>query len=257
MIEKINRQPVTTKSPVRPLALFSRRWLPSTLLVLMGMAVLVRLGFWQLDRLEQRRAHNAQLAAQLAQPPLELTGAAGLPANVADLKNRRIVARGEFDFERQIGLKAQTWQGEPGIHLVTPLRLASGEAVLVDRGWVPVDESAPAQWPQFNETGPATITGHVRLSDTLPNARPPDGPQQEWYRVDIEAIAPQLPYPILPIYVQQLPPANNSAYPARLTPEVDMSEGPHLGYAVQWFLFALILGGGYIHVFRKESAKTK
>ncbi len=256
MIEKINRQPVTTKSPARLLALFSRRWLPSTLLVLLGMVVLVRLGFWQLDRLEQRRDRNAQLAAQLAQSPLELTGAAALPADVTGLKNRRIVARGEFDFEHQIGLKAQTWRGEPGIHLVTPLRLASGEAVLVDRGWIPVDESAPEQWPRFDEAGPVTVTGHIRLSETLPNSQPPAGPQQEWYRVDIEAIAPQLPYPILPMYVQQLPPeANNAAYPARLTPEVDLSEGPHLGYAVQWFLFALILGGGYIHVYRKENVK--
>jgi surfeit locus 1 family protein len=75
-------------------------------------------------------------------------------------------------------------------------------------------------------------------------------PQREWYRVDVEAIAAQLPYEVLPIYVKQAPSSegseSNEVPPYRSELEPDLSEGPHLGYAIQWFIFAAILGVGYI-----------
>jgi surfeit locus 1 family protein len=245
-------------------ALFNRRWWWSTLLVLLGMAVLVRLGFWQLDRLAQRRAHNAEIAQQLALPPLSLTDTA-LPGDLTSIKYRRVTALGTFDFSHQIGLKLQNWMGTPGIHLITPLVIeGSPQAVLVDRGWIPIDQAAAENWSQFDEVGPVTVTGFTKLSQPLPartgNAAQATSaePQLEWYRVDIGAIQAQMPYKLLPIYVLQSPTGDaNANLPYRVEPEFDLSDGPHLGYAIQWYIFSLILGTMYVYYISKSIATRR
>lgn len=248
-----------------PLILFSRQWWLATLLVLAAMVVLVRLGFWQLNRLEQRRTRNAEITQKLSLPPLSLSDKDSLPNDLTQLKNRRVTAKGEFDFANQVALKLQNWQGSPGIHLITPLVFAdSSQAVLVNRGWIPQEEPLPEKWSQFDEPGSVTVTGFVILSEALPqNATSSrsedtvDTPQREWFRVDVEAIQAQLPYEILPIYIQQSPPAGgNTNLPYRIEPNVELTDGPHLGYAIQWFIFALILGGGYIKYVGKERTKA-
>jgi surfeit locus 1 family protein len=97
----------------------------------------------------------------------------------------------------------------------------------------------------------ATVEGYVALSQTLlrqpDTASAPRGPQREIFRVNVNAIAPELPYELLPFYVVESPSAEGDAtLPYNEPHQVDLSEGPHLGYAIQWFLFALILVGGYI-----------
>jgi surfeit locus 1 family protein len=212
------------------------------------MAFLARLGIWQLDRRDQRRAANAELSAQLAQPPLLLDDAP-LPAEPAALRDRLATARGRFDYERQIALTDQSWRGQPGFHLLAPLVLADGRtAVLVDRGWLPLDEEDPARWAAFDEPGLAVITGTMQLTQPprVATADEESGPRQAWYRVDIKAIGRQMPYELLAVYLRQSPAGGGDSLPYREAPAVDLSEGPHLGYAIQWFLFAAILGVGYI-----------
>jgi len=264
-------QTVATKSkvgfPLSPLrlaaAMVSRQWRWATLLVVAGMLVLARLGIWQLNRLEQRRAHNAQVAQQLALPPLLLTGAS-LPADLESLKLRRARVRGVFDFEHQIVLKLQNWNdsaapdslGAPvqavGVDVVTPLVIAgTSKAVLVNRGWLPESEAAPERLAAYNgPSGEVTIVGRIALSQKPPRGpvEPPASPQRAWYRVDIEAIQPQMPYELLPIYLMQSPPKDGqNVLPYKRTMEIDLSEGRHLGYAIQWFAFSLLLGGGYVY----------
>ena len=242
---------------------FDRRWRWTTLLVLAAMAVMVRLGFWQLDRLAQRRARNAQIARQLALPPLDLTDAP-LPADPNVLKNRRVTVRGQFDFTRQVALLYQNWMGTPGIHLVAPLRIeGSNRAVLVDRGWIPEAEAAPERWSQFDKPGTVVITGFLQLSQPPPRGRT-DGKavaspsfQNAWYRIDIPALQAQMPYDLLPIYILQAPSDDDGTHlPYRSEPSFDLSDGPHLGYAIQWFIFALILGGGYLRYISSKEQRT-
>jgi surfeit locus 1 family protein len=240
-------------------ALFSRRRWWTTLVVLLGMAVLARLGVWQLDRLEQRRARNTAIIHQLELSPLALTGES-LPGDQSSLKNRRGSAYGEFDFSHQVALLHQNWRDTPGIHLITPLVIdGTSQAVLVDRGWLPTNQAALENWSQFDEPGPVSVTGIIQLSQTLP-ARAGDvaqrisaEPQAEWYRVDIEAIQAQVPYELLPIYILESPPDESIAYlPYRVKPKFDLSDGPHLGYAIQWFIFSVILGVIYVRIVTKK-----
>src|SRR6266850_6926909 len=84
--------------------------------------VCVRLGFWQLDRLGQRRARNAIVAARLALPPLRVER--GTPPD--STRNRRLIARGVYDFAHELISPGKSLDGTPGVSLVTPLRLDDG-----------------------------------------------------------------------------------------------------------------------------------
>jgi surfeit locus 1 family protein len=234
-------------------ALVSRQWRLPTIAVIAGMILLARLGFWQLDRLDQRRAKNAALVAALESEPVNLNEVV-LPDDLIPLKDRDVVAQGEFDFAHQGIVKLQTFQGQPGVNLVAPLVLAGGEtAVLVDRGWVPEDNN----YAVYNESSPQTINGYIALTQTLNREGASSTLTDElaWYRVDIAAIQTQMPYKLLPIFIKQAPDENNDQPPRRSEREVDLSEGPHLGYAVQWFLFSTILGVMYIALVNKGLAK--
>jgi surfeit locus 1 family protein len=247
----------------RPLVLrvFSRRWILSTLLVLAAMAVMVRLGIWQLDRLEKRRLFNARVLAQVNQPPLVLTGQA-LDADLASKEYRTVIVEGEYDHSQEVALRNQAWNDQIGVHLLTPLKIAGSErAVLVDRGWVPVQDFNNHDWSQYREPGIVRVTGVLRASSSTPDfgkrADPP-GRLDVWNFANVKRIAEQVSYPLLPVYIQQAPDPSWSGLPHRAQPELDLTEGPHLGYAFQWFTFAAILGLGYpFFIRRQEKAKLR
>lgn len=240
--------------------LISRRWWWVTLLVLVAIGVMIRLSIWQVDRLQQRRAANALLRQQLDAEPLSLNDVNLQETDLTSMPDRRVQATGTFDFSEQLLLKVQNFQGSAGAHLVAPLRLQGrDDAVLVDRGWIPEVESAPASWSKFDEMGQVTIEGVVQLTETARNVTPPSEPQQEWFRINVEAIERQMSYELLPVYVLQAPPqGGNQELPYREEPQIDLSEGPHLSYAVQWAAFALMLGVGYVvFVRRREHEERK
>jgi surfeit locus 1 family protein len=221
----------------------------------------VALGFWQLDRRGQRRSANARILARLEQPALRLDGTSLDPAG-ADM--RRGVVHGTFDYDHEVVLRNQTLGELPGVDLLTPLRIeGSDAAVLVNRGWIPFEASNPGQRKVFRaETGPVEVRGILRSAQTRPSrfapADPTPAPGQAgldaWFRVDLERIQEQLPYRLLPVFLEEEPASQASdARPApRAEPEIALSEGPHLFYAGQWFAFAALLVGGYVaHVRRR------
>jgi surfeit locus 1 family protein len=236
--------------------LFGRKWWWVTLLVLLLMAVLARLGIWQLDRLEQRRAANVALAAALDAEPVLIDPKDFSSGVKTAAENTLVVVEGTYDFENQIALIVQNWQGMPGLHLITPLVLDDGEtvgrktAVLVDRGWIPDEQQSPEFWSQYDETGPVSVDGYIAKSQIISRGTAesaPSGPSQEWYRVDIDAIQPQMPYELLPVYVIQSPPEDGSTdLPYHQPRSVEISEGNHLSYAFQWFIFSVGLGTAYV-----------
>jgi surfeit locus 1 family protein len=239
------------------LKMFSRKWLFTTLLVFLGTALCARLGIWQLDRLDQRRAFNAQVISMRAMPLLDLNSV-GSDA-IEKMEWRAVTFTGKYDFENQIALRNQYNGNEYGYHLLTPL-LSNGAAVLVDRGWIPADgNSAPADWRKYDEPGTVTVTGQIRLGQTKPafggvaDALPADGsPLWVWTNGDIERIALQMPYPILKVYIQPNADDADTVPPIPSQPVIELTEGPHMGYALQWFTFATILFVGYPFYLRKQ-----
>jgi surfeit locus 1 family protein len=244
------------------LKMFQRQWLLATLLVFAGTALCVRLGIWQLDRLQQRRAFNAQYEAARSAPALDLNQEQ--PQDLISMEWRAVKVTGEYDFANQVALRNQYNGNQYGYHLLTPLQF-DGKAILVDRGWIPAEGNAnPADWHKYDEPGTVDIVGQIRLGQTKPafggvtDALPKDGEKLEiWNNADIAHIAVQMPYPILPVFIQPAANAADTQPPIPFQPNVEISEGPHMGYALQWFTFATILFVGYPFFLRKQEKGSK
>ncbi len=236
------------------------RWLVRHIIVLAVAIILLSLGLWQLRRLEQRRALNSQVVTGLNQPRLTLTGE---DVDPGALHLRRVVVTGRFDNEQGVIIRNRPYQGQPGVHLVVPLRIdGSDRAVLVDRGWIPLQAPDPEAQRTYDLSGMVTVAGIAHQSQTQPEGflRPVDPTLQPgqarlgaWFRVDVEGIQQQVSYPLLPIYIEQSPDPqarfNEPPVPGE-SPVLD--EGPHLGYAIQWFSFAVILAITYGIFVRQE-----
>ena len=239
--------------------MFSRRfWLP-TVLVLAAAAVCVRLSIWQLGRLQETRAFYNHMISVQNMPPLELPAAGDLTT----MEYRAVTATGVYDFQDQIATRDQYDGVQPGYHLLTPLRLSDGQAVLVDRGWIPSDgNSTPADWRQYDQDGQVTVRGIIRLGQTQPtpgsDVDPTLAPGQTrldfWIYINLDRLARQIPYPILPVYIQLTPLGGRADPPIPILESLDLSDGTtNLNYAFQWCLFAVlfIVGYGY-YLWRKE-----
>jgi surfeit locus 1 family protein len=224
----------------------SRLVLPAVAIVVA--AVCVRLAIWQLHRLHERQARNAQALATLALPRVRLTDTTPSPGGY-----RRVEARGRWDYEHEIVLRQQTFHGAPGVVLVTPLLLDGGKkAVMVARGFVPSPDglTLPAQGAPEGDEG--VVVGTAML---IPSRSDHGRPIQHdgattWARLDRAAISARVPVPVLDVYVVEEETGPRSAFPRRVElPPLD--DGPHLSYAIQWFAFATIAVGGAVLWLRK------
>lgn len=247
--------------------MFRRRWLLTTALVFAGTAVCIRLGFWQLDRLEQRRAFNVQVESMRAAEVLDLNQE--LPEDIISMEWRALKVTGKYDFEHQVALRNQySADREYGYHLITPLHFnaATGSSraqlvILVDRGWIPSEGNAePAEWRKYDVVGQVSVTGQLRLGQDKPAfggvADPELSPGQShldlWNNLSIERISRQLPDPVLPVFMQPDLGEDQVLPPIPFQPILELDEGPHLGYALQWFSFATILFIGYPFYLRRQ-----
>jgi len=244
--------------------LFRKPWIYLTPLVVLAAFAMARLGIWQLDRLEQRRTFNAQVLSQIDQPPLELAADA-LPQDWRTLAFRSVIARGRFDFARQVVLGNQEYRGRIGMHLLTPLQLQGQQtAILVDRGWVPIEDWQNDALGQYDQPGEVRIQGMLAaaqsnygIRDCLAEGTDPALPAEVWC-VDTALIGEGLPYALVPAYIIQAPAEGETGLPHRALPRIRISEGPHLGYAIQWFSFAVLLLFGYpFFVHREMQARAR
>ncbi|HEY7611866.1 MAG TPA: SURF1 family protein [Gemmatimonadales bacterium] len=224
------------------------------LALLLVAAVFVRLGFWQLSRLQERRAANRIATAARAEPRRELGTGADWTAD--ELNERWVEATGRFDHGHEIVIRGQAFQGSPGVWVVTPLRLATGDsAVLVLRGFVPAADAVRADVDSLREPGLVRVRG---LATPIPSGggRPLDhAGRTTWARLDLAALRGRLPYPVLPVLVRQTPDSALPRSPHRLAPP-ELSEGPHLSYAIQWFAFAVMTVAFGVLVVRRDGRRS-
>ena len=215
--------------------------------------VCVRLGVWQLSRLAQRRASNAVATAALARPPVVLPGGPTPAPGV------RVRATGRFDLEHQFVLRGRAHDGAPGVEIGTPFTITGRDtAILVDRGFVPSDNAMAVDLFALRDTGVRTIGGIAFPLATDPDSGAPvtAGGAETWHRFDLNGIRHRLPYPVAGVALWQEKDSTTHGLPIRLGAPA-LSEGPHLNYAIQWFAFALIFGGGGIfYTFRKREERT-
>ena len=241
--------------------MFSRRWFSATIFVVAGTVILIRLGIWQLDRLESRRAAILHFHEVWSMPTLDFNSS--VPETILEMEYRAVKVSGEYDFDNQIAIRNQYFNDQYGYHLLTPLQF-SGKAVFVDRGWIPADSNDSAsEWRKYDEPRAVEVSVWIRLGQGKPafggvdDVLPAGGSRLEiWNNADVETIAGQVPYPMLPIYIQPNADANDVTPPIPVQPEVDLTEGPHLGYALQWFIFAGLLFFGYPFFLKRQDSQN-
>lgn len=234
--------------------LLQPRWLVAHVVVTALAVLFVSLGLWQLRRLEERRIENRIGEERIGSEPASLEELLAGPERLADLEYRRASVSGVFRAEDEVLIRSRVHLGTAGFHVVTPLVGERGTAVLVNRGWVPLamDEVPVTAAPP--PPGPVTVEGWVSLTQPRPPLGPEDpagGRLSTLNRVDIARIADQLPYPIAPVYVVSTG-SFGSELPVPVETPQFVDEGPHLGYAIQWFGFALIGVIGYFFLARRR-----
>jgi len=221
------------------------------LLAILAAALFVRLGFWQLSRLHERRAHNDLIRQRMDLPAATIEQAISSPS---DWTFRHVRLHGTFDPAHEVLLSPRSYQDQPGVDLVTPLHLDGNlGTVLVDRGWIPFAATEPGPRAAYQITGPVEIQGMVMTSQPSvklfllpgPPTPSPESFRTIWQTLDIPSLEIQMPYPLLPFFVAQTStPSGPGEHPIP-DPEIDLTDGPHLSYAMQWFAFAIIaLAGG-------------
>jgi cytochrome oxidase assembly protein ShyY1 len=226
--------------------------------LVMGVAVVVAaicigLGLWQLRRLDERRALNTEILRSSAHAPIAIED---VSAGAAADPYRNAVAHGAYDGEREVIVYGRSLDGEAGHLVVTPLVLEGEGAILVVRGWVPFAmQTAPVRGAE-PPAGEVTVTGSLAPDEGDGSVAPDD---RGIVRVlDVEGIASSLPYEVFPLPVQlaeQAPPQSGSL-PTPM-PLAELSEGPHLSYAIQWFSFAAVAVAGAAILLRRDRRSVR
>ncbi|MEX0790412.1 MAG: SURF1 family protein [Actinomycetota bacterium] len=243
----------------------TRRWITIHLMTLVIVAVCLSMASWQLGRLQDRKADNARLDSQTGLQPTDLAvllpQARAAGSDVESAEFRRVLARGTFDPDEQVILQSRSLDRRQGNHLLTPLILESGAAILVDRGWVPLPTDDRVLAESQAPSGPVTAAGVLLPSEKkglLGVSDPPPGDVTATPRVDLDRLAEQFPYPLYPVYLRMLSqePTNPGELP-RPAPIPEPSEGPHREYAVQWALFAGTALVIYLGLIRRDISRRR
>ena len=226
------------------------KWIGFHLLCLAAIVLMVNLAFWQLRRLDERQALNDRVAAQSTAPIAPLADLS--LSDPSAVEYRRVEVTGTYldvQFEVVNLSQASTTGSDP----VNVLRLADDSLILVNRGFLPFDAD-PASPP----AGEVTVTGRLRPSKSggTDQRDDDDTPQvTEIRRIDIAAIAEQLMLPVAPMYIELLESAPADSPALLPVPLPEASDGPHLSYTIQWFIFSVCVAVGWVFAVRKTARK--
>jgi cytochrome oxidase assembly protein ShyY1 len=231
--------------------LFRPKWLLFFAGCIALAVVFVNLGLWQLDRLDQRHAQNDRVtAARNAEP-----------APVADVLStdrapsrqqlfRRVEATGRYDAEHEYLVRGRTVGDRAGLLVLTPLATTDGRTLLVVRGWVAASSQGAQAAPDVPEppSGEVTVVGRVRPPESGGTAETRIGRYRTVKQINVATLARDLDQPTYRGYIELIEAPDGLI----AIPEPPVEEGPHLAYAVQWFLFAGLLFVGYWIYARRE-----
>lgn len=225
-----------------------------TIFSILFIILFIRLGFWQLERLEWRRDFNDHYLEQINLPELNLNINQDIDLLMLS-EYRKVFVSGKFDFSEEVFLQNQVYQNQPGYHVLTPFLIdGHDEAVLVDRGWISLNDLDQIKKIDQFSNSIHQINGVIRLGESKnsfgSNFNNIESDPNFMLLVDIEQIKNKISYDLLPVYIQ----IENKVVeelPIPQIAEVEITEGPHMGYAIQWFFFASVVGVGYPLFIRK------
>lgn len=229
---------------------------------LLALPALIALGFWQLDRAEEKRSLQAKYDARMNDAPVAIGSEL---RKSGDLQFRRVSIAGSYDQSHTVFLDNRVHKGVAGYYVITPLRLNRSETrVLVNRGWVPLgidrsklpDVRPPIDLQQI--LGVATVP-HAKVFRLAPAE--PIGKQWQpvWQHMNMKRFTEAVSYPVQPVVVL-LDPESPSGGFVRDWKRLDTGVKIHQGYAFQWFSLAAALAAIAFFLFflrQKEDDDTK
>ena len=217
-----------------------------------GLALLLGLGTWQLERLEWKNALIAERDSRMAAPVASFDIDS---QPLGPLNFRRVSVRGEFLHHQEFHLLSRTSKGRAGIHVVTPLiprpEIAGHPTILVNRGWVPNALSDPGRRHEGQTSGIVVVEGIARTEVGrqgwfAPENDPAGG---VWHRLDVGQISDVLGLP--PFVIEAGPALNLGGFPIGGQTRVQI-RNDHLGYAIIWYTLAAALAVIYLLFVRQK-----
>ena len=225
------------------------KWIAFHLLCLLGVVLMVNFSIWQFGRLSERREFNSEVRQRSA---LETVNISELDlSDPSAMQWRTAGAIGTYDPSEQVLILNRSQNGVAGLNIVTPLILDDGRAILVNRGFIGLSETPPSA-----PSGTVRVLGTVQISDqrTSGQATQASGEQSEFFRLDIALLEEQIEYELLPVaLVAKASEPSEGATIAPVSPP-ELSQGPHLSYAIQWLIFSIAVIVGWVLAIRKSLA---
>ena len=233
-----------------------RRGLPLLLAALVLCALVFgALGSWQVQRMGWKQDLIARVQARIQAPPAAPPEPATWPAIAAapsDFEYRRLHLQGEFLHQHEALVQASTVLGA-GFWVLTPLRLADGTLVIVNRGFVPPERRDPAKREATAPTGTVSLNGLLRISEPHGGfLRENDPAANRWHSRDVAAIAAARGLPadrVAPYFVDAEAAPTTGQWPIGGLTVVRFPDS-HLVYAITWFVLALMAVAAGVFVLR-------
>jgi cytochrome oxidase assembly protein ShyY1 len=230
--------------------LLTPRWLGFAALILVLAAVMAGLGDWQLNRYQQRSEINSRIDATGRAAPVPVADVLRVGATPPKgVRYTRVTATGHYDPVQEVLVRGRTVDGRVGFEVVTPLVLADGSALLVDRGWIPPARGSASAEPTVPAApaGPVTVVGTVRLSEHPNSKVGRRGSRYETRAISSVQLAEALPYRLLGGYV-------TTDQDGLVAVPIDRENAlMNAGYVVQWWAFALLCLIGFGYLARRET----
>lgn len=223
-----------------------RRWVV-LVAALAACLLTARLGAWQLDRAAQKTALQAALERQRALPPLAAAGLAADAASATAQHHRAVVLDGRWDAARTVYLENRQMNGRPGFYALTPLVLADGSAVVVQRGWLPRDQADRTRIVATPPPdGPVRVQGRIAPAPARLYEFDGAGAGPIRQNLDIESYARETGLALRPLTVVMTGDALPPDGLLRDWPVPAAGVHKHYGYAFQWFSLSALVAGLYV-----------
>ncbi|MGX5695085.1 SURF1 family cytochrome oxidase biogenesis protein [Agromyces soli] len=220
--------------------LLAPRWAGYLALVIVFAVACCALGTWQLNRRAEALAEVARIDANYDAEPIPLSSALPeLDAFDVDQRWQVVEASGRYLVDDEVVVRNRPMQGSTGFEVITPFRLDSGEVFMVDRGWIPQGSDGRAGEVPAPPAGEVDITARLKAGEGRIAGRTSTG--AEFATIDLDELAARVGEPSYTgaygILVQT---SGDAQQPPLAQPRPERDEGPHLSYALQWFVFALL-----------------
>lgn len=234
--------------------LFTGKWMGYLLLAAIFASACVGLGLWQMGRRTEVLADIAKVNNNYSAAPLSYQQAKPLFEKLDPAKEwSQVSLTGTYDIAGQRVVRNRPLNGQPGYEVVVPLKLANGDSVIIDRGWLPIGNKEAGHPDTIPEpaSGEVTVVAHLRPAEPQLQRGAPTG---QIASIDLASYATELGYPVMTGAYGQLAqesPAAAANPVAFSMPSID--EGPHLSYEMQWFAFGVLCFVGYGYAARQQA----